>query len=291
MAAGVLMEAREYDFGLTRENLDFALKIHPHDAQRKLDFAHAIDVEAIPAHHCPMAHAFSTLADGRVRVVGSIAGRADLQGILPAVAAECCDMVEIRLDLLCKDTPGVDAGMWRHLGNMPLLFTARRGDEGGCGDLPAGRRMELLEHALDDAACIDLEVASIPDMGGLLESLQSRGIPWIASFHDFTQLPETAVLDAAARRARDAGATLFKAAAMLHGPADMARLADFQLADHGIPVATMGMGPLAPVSRLLCAQCGSALNYGYLGETPTAPGQWDAAFLKQAIERLARFEG
>ena len=60
-------------------------------------------------------------------------------------------------------------------------------------------------------------------------------------------------------------------------PADLARLADFQLADHGIPVATMGMGPLAPVSRLLCAQCGSVLNYGYLGKTPTAPGQWDAA--------------
>jgi 3-dehydroquinate dehydratase-1 len=49
----------------------------------------------------------------------------------------------------------------------------------------------------------------------------------------------------------------------------------------------MGMGPLAPVSRLLCAQCGSVLNYGYLGKTATAPGQWDAAFLKQAIGRLA----
>jgi 3-dehydroquinate dehydratase I len=48
----------------------------------------------------------------------------------------------------------------------------------------------------------------------------------------------------------------------------------------------VGMGPLAAVSRLLCAQCGSVLNYGYLGETPTAPGQWDAASLKAAIGRL-----
>ena len=121
---------------------------------------------------------------------------------------------------------------------------------------------------------------------GLLETLRSRGIPWIASFHDFEKLPDNAVLEDAARRAMDAGAAVFKVAAMLHAPADMARLADFQLADHGIPVATMGMGPLAPVSRLLCAQCGSVLNYGYLGKTPTAPGQWDAAFLKQAIARL-----
>ena len=78
-------------------------------------------------------------------------------------------------------------------------------------------------------------------------------------------------------------------AAKLASPADLVRLADFQLADHGIPVATMGMGPLAPVSRLLCAQCGSLLNYGYLGTTATAPGQWDSGLLKTAISRLVPF--
>ncbi len=72
----------------------------------------------------------------------------------------------------------------------------------------------------------------------------------------------------------------------LAGAVDLARLAEFQLADHGLPVATMGMGPLAAVSRLLCAQCGSVLNYGHLGITATAPGQWDAALLQQALARL-----
>ncbi len=46
------------------------------------------------------------------------------------------------------------------------------------------------------------------------------------------------------------------------------------------------MGPLAAVSRLLCAQCGSVLNYGYLGKEATAPGQWAAGALKEAIARL-----
>jgi 3-dehydroquinate dehydratase-1 len=146
--------------------------------------------------------------------------------------------------------------------------------------------MKLLELALGHAALIDIEVASINDMGAFLQRL---GIPWIASFHDFEKLPRTSILEDAVKRAKDAGAAAFKAAAMLHETADIARLADFQLADHGLPVATMGMGPLAPVSRLLCAQCGSVLNYGYLGKTPTAPGQWDAALLKQAIARLAPF--
>jgi 3-dehydroquinate dehydratase-1 len=238
-----------------------------------------------------MAIADFPLANGCVSVAGSFGGAEDLRRAGAPEVRAACDIAEIRLDLLAGDAGKVDSAAWRHLADMPLMFTARRGDEGGHGNLTATARMELLERVLDDAARIDIEVASIPEMGGLLETVRTRGIPWIASFHDFGKLPDTAVLEDAARRAREAGASVFKAAAMLHSPADMARLADFQLADHGIPVATMGMGPLAPVSRLLCAQCGSVLNYGYLGETPTAPGQWDAAFLKQAIARLAALSG
>jgi 3-dehydroquinate dehydratase-1 len=232
-----------------------------------------------------MAHADFSLAGGRARVVGSFGAPGTLETADASAVRDACDIAEIRLDLISDASPS----RWKHLREIPLLFTARRGSEGGSGDLNAEARVALLEAVLDDAACIDIEVASIPQMGGLLKTLQSCGIPWIASFHDFEKLPDTSTLNDAARRTKDAGAAAFKAAAMLHSPADMARLADFQLADHGIPVSTMGMGPLAPVSRLLCAQCGSVLNYGYLGETPTAPGQWDAAFLKQAIARLAPF--
>lgn len=238
-----------------------------------------------------MAIADFPVAKGRLSVAGSFGSAVDLRRVDARAARAACDIAEIRLDLLPDDPSGVEGAAWRHLADMPLMFTARRGDEGGHGNLSATKRQDLLENVLDDAACIDIEVASITEIGGLLETLQARGIPWIASFHDFGKLPDTPVLEDAARRAMQAGASAFKAAAMLHSPADMARLADFQLADHGLPVATMGMGPLAAVSRLLCAQCGSVLNYGYLGETPTAPGQWDAGFLKQAIARLAPFSG
>jgi 3-dehydroquinate dehydratase-1 len=233
-----------------------------------------------------MAHAEFSLTGGSVKTVGSFGGPVALEAANAATVRDACDVAEIRLDLMAAVNPS----RWSHLKGIPLLFTARRGLEGGSGDLSAATRIALLEEALDDAACVDVEVASIHEMGILLSVLKERGIPWVASFHDFEKLPGTSALIHAARRAKAAGAAVFKAAAMLHSPADMARLADFQLGDHGIPVATMGMGPLAPVSRLLCAQCGSVLNYGYLGETPTAPGQWDAAFLKQAIARLTRFD-
>jgi 3-dehydroquinate dehydratase-1 len=223
------------------------------------------------------------------KVVGSFGNSWDLRKAEARQVLEACDLAEIRLDLLhaelreSKDIP------WGFLHEVPLLFTARRGEEGGAHALDAVERMRLLAGALDQAAAVDVEVASITEMADLLEQLRERQIPWIASYHDFEKLPATTELAEAAEKARDAGAAVFKAAARLHTPADLARLAEFQLADHGIPVATMGMGALAPVSRLLCAQCGSVLNYGYLGETPTAPGQWDSALLKQAISRLVPY--
>lgn len=233
-----------------------------------------------------MANAEFLLMDRRAKVVGSFGSPEDLRQADASGVRMSCDLAEIRLDLIADSSGGVESSRWRHLQGIPLLFTARRTEEGGAGNLGTAGRIALLETALDDAACIDIEVAGIGETGGLLEVLKSHGIPWIASFHDFEKLPETALLEDAAKRAKDAGASAFKAAAKLHNPADLARLAEFQLADHGLPVATMGMGPLAPVSRLLCAQCGSVLNYGYLGKTPTAPGQWDAGFLKQVIDVL-----
>jgi len=224
-------------------------------------------------------------------VVGSFGNRQDLGEATATAVRDACDLAEIRLDLVVGEGGVEIQAPWRQLREIPLVFTARRPDEGGARALNTAARTVLLEAALDDAACIDIEVANIGEMADLLRSLADRGIPWIASFHDFGKLPDPAVLLDAVKRARAAGAGVFKVAAMLGSPADLARLAEFQLANHGLPVATMGMGPLGAVSRLLCAQCGSALNYGYLGTTATAPGQWDAAALQAAISRVVPFRG
>lgn len=227
---------------------------------------------------------------GRPLVVGSFGGAEDLRVAEAAGLHELCDIAEIRLDLLAAASGGGEPPPWRHLqGAIPLLFTARRAEEGGALALTDAARTDMLEGVLEVAGCIDIEVASLHGMTGLISELAARGLPWIASFHDFEKLPETRALEDAAGAALASGAAAFKLAARVHGPADLARLADFQLADHGLPTATMGMGPLAPVSRLLCAQCGSVLNYGFIGGTPTAPGQWDAALLKLAVSRLEPF--
>lgn len=226
------------------------------------------------------------LKTGALNVVGSFGDATALRFATAEETFGRCDIAEIRLDLQVAAGASAEADAWRHLRGMPLLFTARRADEGGAASLDAAHRADLLRGALDNAALIDVEVASLTEMRELLDDASARDIPWIASFHDFIELPTDDLLHEAVRRAREAGAAVFKLAAMLRDTAELSRLVAFQLADHGLPVATMGMGALAPASRILCAQSGSVLNYGYLGDTPTAPGQWECGLLKSIIPKL-----
>lgn len=218
--------------------------------------------------------------------VGSVDRKEVVAALNPDQVRMDCDVLEIRLDGIASD-PEPPSRPWRQMfPESPLLFTARRVEEGGLGAWSAAQRMAMLEKALPDASLIDVEAACISDMREIIEAAGQAGVPWIASFHDFQGMPEEKILLSALQSAKAAGAAVFKWAAMIRNPSDLSRLAEFQQQDHGIPVATMGMGKLAVVSRLLCAQCGSVLNYGYLGDTPTAPGQWDAGSLKRAIARL-----
>lgn len=204
---------------------------------------------------------------------------------------ESCDLVEIRLDLLAADPESLatnsEARPWQrlHEAEIPLLFTARRASEGGAGDFSAEQRMEMLREVLDQAALIDIEVASIPQMKGLIDEFNARSLPWIGSFHDFEKVPSHDVLSANRMTAQNTGASGFKAALEIGWDMDqLTPLALFLQQSPKYPISLMAMGPLAPVSRLLFAQLGSVLNYGYLGTSPTAPGQWSAHHLKTAIE-------
>lgn len=228
----------------------------------------------------------SPLSFTRPMVVGSVSRRDAMASLDPVETGSNCDILEIRLDGLVSENGVPDRAVWKPFQDIPLLFTARRPEEGGLNGLDARARMELLERSLPDASLIDIEAASIPEMLRIVEKASAAKVPWIASFHDFKGMPTERDLVSALQRAKDAGAAVFKWAAMIHTPSDLVRLAEFQQEDHGIPVASMGMGPLAVVSRLLCAQCGSVLNYGYLGDEPTAPGQWDSGSLRRAISRL-----
>lgn len=227
--------------------------------------------------------------DPEPAVVGSIGDLGALLESTPESLAGQCDIAEIRLDVFHREFAEKGTRLWKHLLPFPLLFTARRHDEGSPFDLGQATRIAMLEAALPDASIIDIEARSASAMADLIARIASEGVPWIASYHDFMQLPSRQKLDTHAEIAREAGAKAFKAAARLRTMDDLTALAHFQMSEAGIPLATMGMGVLAPVSRLLCAQAGSVLNYGYIGETATAPGQWSARQLRESIRSLSPF--
>jgi 3-dehydroquinate dehydratase-1 len=219
-------------------------------------------------------------------VVGSLGDATALAAATPESLALECDIAEVRLDLIHAEFARDGSSLWQHLLAFPLLFTARCKAEGSPIDLDAATRESMLRATLPAATMIDIEARSEPEMRALISEAVSEGIAWIASYHDFGGMPPAQKLTARAVIAREAGAAVFKAAVRLRTADDLRELANFQMGDTGIALSTMGMGVLAPVSRLLCAQAGSVLNYGYVGDHATAPGQWSAKRLRDAIRTL-----
>lgn len=164
---------------------------------------------------------------------------------------------------------------------FPWILTVRHPLEGGGGKFSLAERREIFAAGLPAAALVDIELRSLGPMAGIVESARSRNIGVIASFHDFQKTPPVKKLHELARRARDAGADVFKVAAWTASPSDVTRLLDlFQTCP--LPLSVMGMGPLGPGTRVLFAQCGSVLNYGWL-HRPNVPGQWSARELKRIL--------
>jgi 3-dehydroquinate dehydratase I len=216
-------------------------------------------------------------------VVGSFGDYESLRNATPESLALECDIAEIRLDLFHQEFAEQGPELWAHIQGFPLLFTARCHSEGSPFQLSIETRESLLLSALPSAALIDIEAASITEMAELIAKINAKGIPWIASFHNFERLPTLDELITRSTLAQQAGASVFKFAARLHHVDELAILAELQTHDFGLPTASMGMGSLAPDSRLLCAKNGSVLNYGFIGKAETAPGQWPAKRLRDGI--------
>jgi 3-dehydroquinate dehydratase-1 len=169
--------------------------------------------------------------------------------------------------------------------DVPVLVTVRRPEEGGQNNLSAAERGRLARLFLPVAALLDVEIASFGEMAPLIADAKAGGSIIVASFHDFTATPPLDELKRRRDAALAAGADLVKFAATLHSTADMAVLAALLEEPGHPPLSVMGMGHLGRVSRLLFAQLGSVLNYGYLDKA-TVPGQWPAARLRELVHEL-----
>ena len=183
-----------------------------------------------------------------------------------------CDLVELRLDALPPESRRIPS---THPCPKPLLLTPRHKSEGGYCDWDDAERGALALELLPHAAALDWEIARLSGAQELLAAAKARGVKLIASAHFFDRTPALAEMLQLEAEAQRAGADIVKIAFTPAGEADLAIGDDF-LRRCTMPAAIMGMGSLAATSRERYTRQGSALLYGYLGHTPTAPGQLSA---------------
>lgn len=187
-----------------------------------------------------------------------------------------CDVIELRLDSL-----GTPEAVQNYAASSPLpvLLTARGNLEGGQSDWTFEERAEAFRTLLSHAALIDIELRDFEFLDEVIEEAREAGVTVVGSFHDFEKTPPAEELLDQLHPMAD----LHKFALMAQSPKDITSHLSLAAGLAERPFAVMGMGPLGAAARPLMASCGSLLNYGYLGRTPTAPNQWPAKLLAETL--------
>ena len=179
------------------------------------------------------------------------------------------DLFELRLDAL-RHSLGEIARALPKL-RAPLLFTARHPAEGGVGQLHLAERRALLQHFLEDAAIIDVELRSVGQMKELIGEMHRRQIDLLISRHDLRTTPSPNDLRRDAHSAAAAGAAIFKVVTRTDTQEQLARLiAFFEASRDLLPIAAMGIGKLGFESRSRLDRLGSALTYASIGRANVA---------------------
>ena len=219
-------------------------------------------------------------------VVGTVHSEASLTAA-QHIGKGKCDWLELRVDNFFPKTIALRKAAEKL--KLPRIVTVRHASEGGAATgITAQDRRALYGEFLEVAGMVDIELRREKEMRGLIREAREAGVKVILSHHDFQRTPSPERLRELSRKAREAGADVFKVATMTGGALDLAMLVEFlanEKANEKGAVAVMGMGAFGKVSRLVLAQAGSCLNYGYLGK-PNASGQWPVELLKARIAEL-----
>lgn len=215
--------------------------------------------------------------------VGSVSDILTLKDIDSDMTPEF-DILEIRLDGIDDNDLATTFNLCLRVKSwgVPLLITLRDISEGGIHQLSYEQREQRILQFAEVSSYLDVEIANFEALSSTLKSVQKSGTQLILSYHNFEKTESIEFLKEKYQQAVSYGADITKFALMHQGIDDITTCSAF-MRSVDTPLSMMGMGNLAPVSRILYSQLGSVLNYGYVGNAPTAPGQWSAAQLKAAI--------
>lgn len=221
---------------------------------------------------------------GRTNTVGVIASKEDLKIALrnPDIA----DIFELRIDCFVS-SKGAEA---LHRLGKPMIVTVRDANEGGKRpDWTVETRKALYRKHMKYATLVDVEASTAMKLKEIIDEAKSQGRGVIMSLHVFDGVWRTQLVEYALRLCRDMNGDIFKIAIQLM---EFPEFNEFlvhidNIAPRMFPVqlAPMAIGKYGKVSRLLFAENGSPLVYGYLAEA-RVPGQWHVSEIREMMKRV-----
>ena len=249
----------------------------------------------------------------------SIQGKT-LEEILQILESGEVEMAEIRLDLCDLDEEEIEVLFTDS--DVPLIATCRIAEAAKRVEAEANRlndagkvlseqglymseprrgrnpaeefaENQLLKAIEAGAKYVDLEVEAPPMMGRKIrQACQQYGSVLIRSFHDFEGTPPEATLLSTLEKSRRFGGEVVKIVTTATCKADADRVMDlYREVEPGTLVAFC-MGPEGRESRLEALKQGAPFTYACLTpEEATAPGQWTAAEMREAVYGGFRFIG
>ena len=239
------------------------------------------------------------IGQGRPKIVVPLTGATveELRAEVAGLAGHAVDVVEWRADHFVEltDTARVVSTaqlLAGEVGGRPLLFTCRTVAEGGQASLDdegyGNVNLAVVESGAVDLVDVEYERdRAVVDR--LLAAARRRGVPVIASYHDFTGTPDRDQIIGRLRAMQKLGADICKIAVMPQSAADVLTLLDATRITHeryaDRPLITMAMGRLGVLSRIAGQLVGSAATFGMLGKA-SAPGQVHVDALDAALRLL-----
>ena len=183
-----------------------------------------------------------------------------------AAAEAGSDLVEIRVDCLRREPD-----LKRLLGerHSPVVFTARRGSDGGLWRGDEEKRLRLLREAIVAGVdYIDLEL----DIAEKIPRPKFGKTQRIISYHDFKGIPDD--LDDLLGKAMEHDADIVKIAAVARTISDASKMLEFVArANKKVPTIGLAMGAVGTFTRVLGRKFGSPFTYaGFNPDRTFAPG-------------------
>ena len=241
------------------------------------------------------------IGEGKPKVIVPIVGKTETAILAKAdeIDYDTIDAIEWRVDFY-DDVFNIDKvkmtaeKLRAKIGEKPLIFTFRTGNEGG------EKAISMSEYiALNTAIAksgfvdiIDVEIFSGDEIvRTIIDNVHDAGKFVIASNHDFQKTPPESELISRMQKMQDMGADLPKIAMMPTSKEDVLTLLSATLKMHTLyadrPIITMSMSGKGVISRLSGEVFGSAMTFGAVGQV-SAPGQIPVENLNSVLEIISK---